>query len=53
MAIEDSDGDDADSTVDIDKDGDGLIELCDLEGINEMRYQLDGSGYKTSAGCDH
>ena len=48
MAIEDSDGDDADSTVDIDKDGDGLIELCDLEGINEMRYQLDGSGYKTS-----
>ena len=49
MAIEDSDGDDADSTVDIDKDGDGLIELCDLEGINEMRYQLDGSGYKTSA----
>ena len=48
MAIEDSDGDDADGTVDIDKDGDGLIELCDLEGINEMRYQLDGSGYKTS-----
>ena len=48
MAIEDSDGDDADGTVDIDKDGDGLIELCDLEGINGMRYQLDGSGYKTS-----
>ena len=48
MAIEDSDGDDVDATIDIDKDGDGLIELCDLEGINEMRYQLDGNGYKTS-----
>ena len=35
--------------IDVDKDGDGLIELCDLEGINEMRYQLDGSGYKASA----
>ena len=44
--IVDSDGDDIVGLVDIDKDGDGLIELCDLEGINEMRYQLDGSGYK-------
>ena len=35
--------------IDVDKDGDGLIEICDLEGINEMRYQLDGSGYKASA----
>ena len=51
MAIADSDGDDAGATIDIDKDGDGLIELCDLEGINEMRYQLDGNGYKTSEGA--
>ena len=51
MAIADSDGDDAGATIDIDKDGDGLIELCDLEGINEMRYQLDGNGYKTSVGA--
>ena len=46
--ITDSDGDDIVGSVDVDKDGDGLIELCDLEGINEMRYQLDGSGYKVS-----
>ena len=45
-------------TADIDQDDDGLIEICDLEGLNAMRYQLDGSGYKASesatkitAGC--
>ena len=48
-AVDDTDNDGVDSTIDVDKDGDGLIEICDLEGINEMRYQLDGSGYKTSA----
>ena len=42
------DDDGADGTIDIDKDGDGLIEICDLEGLNEIRYQLDGSGYTTS-----
>ena len=46
--IIDSDGDDIFGSIDIDKDGDGLIELCDLEGINEMRYQLDGSAYEVS-----
>ena len=51
MAIADSDGDGVGATIDIDKDGDGLIELCDLEGLNEMRYQLDGNGYKTSEGA--
>ena len=45
-------------TTDIDQDDDGLIEICDLEGLNAMRYQWDGSGYKASesatkitAGC--
>ena len=37
--------------MDIDKDGDGLIEICDLEGLNEIRYQLDGTGYTTSTGA--
>ena len=43
---------------DIDDDDDGLIEICDLEGLNAIRYQLDGSGYranrsatKTTMGC--
>ena len=45
-SINDNDG--AGGRIDIDKDGDGLIEICDLEGINEMRYQLDGSGYKAN-----
>ena len=53
---EDNDG--VDQAVDIDKDGDGLIEICDLEGLNEIRYVLNGLGYRTSqtdtinrAGC--
>ena len=37
------------SVVDVDKDNDGLIEVCDLEGLNEMRFVLDGSGYKANA----
>ena len=47
------------SLNDIDKDDDGLIEICDIEGLHAMRYQLDGSGYQTSktaseitSGCD-
>ena len=47
--ITDNDSDGVVGTMDIDKDGDGLIELCDFEGLNEMRYQLDGSGYRRSA----
>ena len=45
----DSDGVDLDQFDDIDKDDDGLIEICDVEGLNEIRHQLDGSGYKASA----
>ena len=48
-----------DSTRDIDADDDGLIEICYLEDLNAIRYQLDGSGYKTNTtatkitnGCD-
>ena len=37
-----------DSTRDIDADDDGLIEICYLEELNAIRYQLDGSGYKTN-----
>ena len=39
------------STTDIDQDDDGLIEICDLEGLNAMRYQMDGTGYKASGGA--
>ena len=42
-----TDTDDVEQAMDIDKDGDGLIEICDLEGLNEIRFQLDGSGYTT------
>ena len=47
--ITDNDSDGVGGTMDIDKDGDGLIELCDFEGLNEMRHQLDGTGYRRSA----
>ena len=40
------------STANIDQDDDGLIEICDLEGLNAIRYQLDGTGYTTSTGVD-
>ena len=46
-----NDDDNVDQIIDIDKDGDGLIEICDLEGLDEMRHQLDGVGYKTTAGA--
>ena len=36
------------SNDDIDDDNDGLIEICDLEGLNAMRYQMDGTGYRKS-----
>ena len=39
-------------TADIDQDDDGLIEICDLEGLNAIRYQLDGSGYKASVSAN-
>ena len=46
------------SRNDVDRDNDGLIELCDIEDLNAIRYQLDGSGYrahasatKVTAGC--
>ena len=48
-AITFSDDDGVDPTMDIDKDDDGLIEICDLEGFYEIRYQLDGTGYRASA----
>ena len=46
-----TDSDGVSQITDIDKDDDGLIEICDLEGLNEMRYVLDGSGYKTTEGA--
>ena len=48
-AIKFSDDDGVDPTIDIDKDDDGLIEICDLEGLYEIRYQLNGTGYRASA----
>ncbi len=34
---------------DVDRDNDGLIEIDNLEGLNAMRYQPDGTGYRESA----
>ena len=38
----------AQTYTDIDLDDDGLIEVNDLETLNAMRYQLDGSGLQLS-----
>ena len=47
--VDDNDG--VEQNMDIDKDNDGLIEICDLEGIDEIHYQLDGTGYTISTGA--
>ena len=43
-----TDSDNVPQNMDVDKNDNGLIEICDLEGLYEMRYVLDGSGYSTS-----
>ena len=48
LNIPTDDRDDVKHAMDIDKDDDGLIEICDVEGLDEMRHQLDGMGYKTT-----
>ncbi|MBC6414075.1 MAG: cadherin-like beta sandwich domain-containing protein [Chromatiales bacterium] len=52
LDIPDTDGDGVSAAIDIDKDGDGLIELCDLEGLEAIRHQLDGSGYRAGSNMD-
>ncbi len=38
--------------ADIDDDHDGLIEITNADMLNNVRYVLDGSGYKESKGSD-
>ena len=38
--------------LDIDEDGDGLIEIAYLEELDAIRHQLDGSGYKVTASAN-
>ena len=49
LSIPDDDRDGVGQAMDIDKDGDGLIEVCDLEGLDAMRHVLDGSSYQVDA----
>ena len=47
-----NDQDDADgvaAAADVDDDGDGLIEIGTADELNNIRYVLDGSGYRTGA----
>ena len=46
---EDRDNDGYGDACDPDDDGDGLIELWNAEMFNNVRHQLDGSGYRASA----
>ncbi len=46
---EDCDGDGHNDSVDIDDDGDGLIEIATAEELNAVRYALNGNGSKSSA----
>ena len=38
--------------LDVDKDDDGLIELSSLEGLDAMRYALNGEGYRENINAD-
>ena len=48
----DSDGDGFPDGCDPDEDGDGLIELWDADMLNNVRYALDGSGYRENENDD-
>ena len=50
-SIADTDNDGV-TNNDVDKDGDGLIEICDLDGLNEIRHRLDGAGYQSNPTAD-
>ena len=46
----DNDGDNVYDSIDVDDDNDGLIEIFDATGLNNIRHNLDGDGYITSNG---
>ena len=35
----------------VDSDGDGLIEICTAQGLNNVRHRLNGTEYRTSSGA--
>ena len=47
----DGDGDEVLDSIDVDDDGDGLIEIGTAEELDAMRYVLDGSGFRENAGA--
>ena len=47
---DEEDKDNVKHAMDIDKDNDGLIEICDVEGLDAIRNNLTGSG-STEQGC--
>ena len=46
----DIDGDGFPNSLDVDDDGDGLIEIATAEQLNQSRHNLSGSSFKTSPG---
>ena len=46
IKLSDHDGDEFSNACDIDNDGDGLIELMTAEMLNNVRHELNGTGYK-------
>ena len=45
----DDDGDGVVGSIDVDDDNDGLIEITDAAGLNNIRHNLDATSYKTSS----
>ena len=43
------DGDSIAAATDVDDDNDGLIEICNLNGLDHVRHNLAGTSYKDSA----
>ena len=40
-----------DYAIDVDEDDDGLIEICYLDDLNQVRYSLDGRGQRANRGA--
>ncbi len=48
---DDYDGDTINNFIDVDDDGDGLIEIATAQQLNQTRHNLSGSSFKSSAGA--
>ncbi|MBE8182136.1 MAG: hypothetical protein HAW61_01275, partial [Candidatus Portiera sp.] len=52
ITADDTDGDGVDNSIDVDDDGDGLIEIYTAQELNAVRNNLDGTGLIRTPGAE-